>query len=247
MAKLTDAILTFYLYAFAGWLMETVYRSSLQRRIVNPGFLSGPLLPIYGFFATFVIWSSSFIDNFSWLVQFFWFVFLSTLLEYVAGWFFERFFHLQLWDYHATPFNLHGRIALPFSLLWGVLGLIFYLVINPWLQVYIQQVSFTLRSTFAFALSAYTLWDLIHSTLLLRRLEHFVSVFQERYERLELLSFHIASSPFSRLLHTYPKMRHTLHEKMALLYAKQEALEQFIKLQKQRFSHSNGKDSRFLD
>lgn len=227
--------------------METLYRSSLQGRMVNPGFLSGPFLPIYGFFSVFVIWSSNFIGSVSWLILFLWFIFVSTLLEYFAGWFFERFFHLQLWDYHATPFNLHGRIALPFSLLWGTLGLIFYLVVNPWVQIYLQQIPPMLRSALALVLSAYAFWDLIHSSLLLRRLEHFVDAFQERYERLELLSFHIACSPFYRLLHTYPKMRHTLHEKMTLLYAKQEALEQFIRQQKQRFYHSDGKDSHSLD
>ena len=110
---MTIFILTFSFYAFAGWIMETLYRSIQQRRMVNPGFLSGPFLPIYGIFTTLVIWSSKLLSHLAWAGQFAWFVFLSTLLEYLAGWFFERFFHLQLWDYHSTPFNLQGRIALP--------------------------------------------------------------------------------------------------------------------------------------
>ena len=111
-------ILTFAFYAFAGWVLETLYRSIQQRRIVNPGFLAGPFLPIYGFFATMVIWSGGLLSLIAWEWQFAWFVFLSTLLEYVAGWYFGRFFHLQLWDYHSTPFNYKGRIALPYSMLW---------------------------------------------------------------------------------------------------------------------------------
>jgi len=222
--------------------METIYRSCNQRRLVNPGFLTGPFLPIYGFFATLVIWTSGLLVNFTWPWLFAWFIFLSTLLEYVAGWFFERFFHLQLWDYHSIPFNLHGRIALPFSLLWGILGLIFYRLIHPMVQIQMQYIPTLVRSIIALILTAFVIWDLIHSTLLLRRLEHFVSVFQERYERLELLSFHIACSPFYRLLHTYPKMRHTVHEKMALLNAKQEALEHFIKLQRKKFYNPDKED-----
>ena len=82
---MTSFILTFSFYAFAGWIMETLYRSIQQRRVVNPGFLSGPFLPIYGFFTTLVIWSSELLSHIAWEGQFVWFVFLSTLLEYLAG------------------------------------------------------------------------------------------------------------------------------------------------------------------
>lgn len=232
---MTIFIITFALYAFAGWVIETLYRSIPQRRLVNPGFLAGPFLPIYGFFATLVIWCSGILSLLAWEWQFVWFVCLSTVLEYIAGWFFERFFHLQLWDYHSTPFNLQGRIALPYSLLWGVLGLVFHLIIHPTVQIYLLRIPFTSRSILATILTAYVIWDIIQSSLLLRRLEHFVAVFQERYERLELTPFHTAFSPFRRLLKTYPKMRHTVSETMELLYAKQAALEKFLKLQRKKF------------
>jgi len=236
---MTSFILNFAFYAFAGWVMETLYRSVTQHRLVNPGFLAGPFLPIYGFFTTLVIWSSGQLSLLAWEWQFVWLVCLSTVLEYVAGWFFERFFHLQLWDYHTTPFNLQGRIALPYSLLWGVLGLVFHLIINPAVQIHFLLIPSTARSILAIILTTYVIWDIIHSTLLLRRLEHFVVVFQERYERLELTPFQIVFSPFRRLLNTYPEMRHTLSEKMDLLYAKREALESFLILQRKRFYDSD--------
>ena len=240
---MTIFVLTFAIYAFAGWIMETLYRSIPLRRLVNPGFLSGPFLPIYGFFATMVIWSSGLLSLLAWEWQFVWFVCLSTVLEYAAGWFFERFFHLQLWDYHTTPLNLHGRIALPYSLLWGVLGLVFHHIIHPAVQIQLLRLPMTARSFLAIILTTYVIWDIIHSTLLLRRLEHFVAVFQERYERLELTPFHMAFSPFRRLLKTYPRMRHTVSEKMDLLYAKQAALENFLKLQRKRFYDPDKKNN----
>jgi len=216
--------------------------------MVNPGFLAGPFLPIYGTFALLVIWSSGLIGNLTWPWQFAWFVFISTLLEYVAGWFFERFYHLQLWDYHSIPFNLHGRISLPFSLLWGVLGLTFYLIIHPIVQTQMQQIPMTVRSILALILTGYVIWDLIRSSLLLRRLERFVSVFQERYDRLEFPTFYLECSPFYRLLHTYPKMRHTVTEKMTLLHNKLEALERFLKQQRKKFSNPEDKtNSHSLD
>lgn len=236
---MADFILTFSFYAFAGWVLETIYRTTQQRRLVNPGFLVGPFLPIYGFFTTTVIWCSGPLSQLAWEWQFVYFVFLSTFLEYGAGWFFERFFHLQLWDYHSTPFNFQGRIALGYSLLWGILGLAFHQIINPTVQIHLARIPQTLRTTLALSLIVYVIWDLIRSTLLLRRLESFVTMFQERYERLELSLFHSASSPFLRFLRTYPKMRHTLSEKMTLLYAKQEALENFLILQRKKFYDSS--------
>lgn len=237
---MTIFIITFAFYAFAGWVMETLYRSSTQRRIVNPGFLAGPFLPIYGFFATMVIWSSEQISLLAWEWQFVWFVCISTVLEYFAGWFFERFFHLQLWDYHSTPFNFQGRIALPYSLLWGVFGLVFHLLIHPLVQIYFSRIPLAARLILSIILTIYLILDIIHSTLLLRRLERFVAVFQEQYERLELTLLQLSFSPFRRLLSTYPKMRHTISEKMDLLYAKQAALENFLKLQRKKFYDSNG-------
>jgi len=236
---MTIFILTFAFYAFAGWVMETLYRSIPQRRLVNPGFLAGPFLPIYGFFTTLVIGSSGQLSLLPWEWQFIWLVCLSTVLEYVAGWFFERFFHLQLWDYHSTPLNLQGRIALPYSLLWGVLGLVFRLIIHPQVQDYLLRIPLVASTILAIILTTYVIWDIIHSTLLLRRLEYFVTVFQERYERLELMPFLRVFSPFQRLLNTYPEMRHTISKKMDLLYLKKAALENFLKLQRKRFYNPN--------
>lgn len=236
---MTTFILTFSLYALGGWVMETLYRSIVQRRLVNPGFLAGPFLPIYGFFTTLVIGLSAQLSLLSWPWQFVVLVSLSTVLEYVAGWFFARFFHLQLWDYHKTPFNLQGRIALPYSLLWGVLGLVFHLIIHPAVQIHLLRIPFAARNIWALILTIYVIWDIIHSTLLLRRLEYFVAVFQERYERLELTPFQMVFSPFRRLLNTYPKMQHTLSKKMDLLYVKKEALESFLKHQRKRIHDPN--------
>lgn len=235
-------IFTFAFYAFAGWVLETGYRSIIQRRLVNPGFLSGPFLPIYGFFATLANWSGELLSHLAWEWQFACFVLLSTLLEYVAGWFFERFFQLQLWDYHETPLNFHGRIALPYSLFWGLLGLLFQFVINPIVQHQLLLTPFSIRSVLEIILITYLVWDIINAALLFRRMEHFISVFQEKYERLELTLFQRAFSPFRRLLHTYPKMRHTVSEKMTLLYAKQEALEKFLKLQRKKLNLHNDRN-----
>ena len=38
----------FVIYSVLGWIYESIYCSITQRRLVNRGFLNGPLCPIYG-------------------------------------------------------------------------------------------------------------------------------------------------------------------------------------------------------
>jgi len=50
-----DITIFFSVYSFTGWLIELVYRSWTQRRPVNPGFLFGPFVPVYGTGALLII------------------------------------------------------------------------------------------------------------------------------------------------------------------------------------------------
>lgn len=42
-------VLVFFIYAFAGWIMETISISIRNKKFVNRGFLIGPVCPIYGY------------------------------------------------------------------------------------------------------------------------------------------------------------------------------------------------------
>ena len=48
--EVTLKIATYFLvYSFLGWVIESIYKSIRLKKIVNSGFLFGPLCPIYGF------------------------------------------------------------------------------------------------------------------------------------------------------------------------------------------------------
>ena len=49
MNLITEIIFIFVTYSFIGWILESLYKSILQKRIVNSGFLIGPFCPIYGY------------------------------------------------------------------------------------------------------------------------------------------------------------------------------------------------------
>src|SRR5574344_1185200 len=89
----------FFLGSSVGWCLELFYRRWAHGKWVNPGFLIGPYLPIYGFglCAMHLIYSSfSSLGN-SWLVILF-MGFSMTLIELVGGEIFIKAGGVKLWD-----------------------------------------------------------------------------------------------------------------------------------------------------
>jgi Predicted membrane protein len=137
----------FYRYGFlfffgglAGWVIELFFRRFVsQRKWVNPGFLTGPLLPLYGFgLAAFYLFSNAVPwDGFvspSWaatLLEILCIGAFLTLIEYVAGLIFIKGLKIKLWDYTDRWANLQGIICPLFSLIWTLLGAFYVLVLNP--------------------------------------------------------------------------------------------------------------------
>lgn len=114
--------LLFIFFSVAGWIMESIYESLLNRRWINRGFLNGPLCPIYGFGCLAVL------GLYHWLNPPWYWLFLvssalTTALEFVTSWLMEKVFHNRWWDYSHYPLNYKGRISLLVSLAWGVLCL----------------------------------------------------------------------------------------------------------------------------
>ncbi len=114
----------------AGWFLELVYRSFFsQKTLVNPGFLSGPYLPVYGFGVVYLyLFSLPEIPLYLRVLLFF---AGTTVLELVTGEIFLRVFRLRLWDYSDRKMNYKGLICPLFSFYWTLLALFFYYFIFP--------------------------------------------------------------------------------------------------------------------
>lgn len=120
----------FFIYSFAGWVVETVSAAFRQKRFVNRGLVNAPFCVIYGFTAVAVTIFCRELHGF-WL--FFGGMILSTLIEWAAGHWIEKFYHERWWDYSKVKGNLDGYICLPMSLLWGILCVIVTKWGNPFL------------------------------------------------------------------------------------------------------------------
>ena len=117
----------FLLFAFLfmlgcsfGWVLEVFYRrfissSNPERRWINPGFLTGPALPLYGT-GVCAMWLIVSLEPFIPIadvslrraVLFLGITLGMTLIEYIAGLLSTRVFKVQLWDYSRRWGNIQG-------------------------------------------------------------------------------------------------------------------------------------------
>lgn len=132
--------LYFVIYAFLGWILETVYCSVRERRFVARGFLYGPVCPIYGVGVLMMLcWFAPFTGRP--LLFYAVATVCMSAWEYLVAWILETTTHIKYWDYSDRKFNLHGRICLSISLTWGVLAYLVIFWIHPVVAGLVEQLS----------------------------------------------------------------------------------------------------------
>lgn len=154
--------LCFALYSLAGWVCESAWVSIGTRKLTNRGFLAGPYIPLYGFGALVILFFCAPLKAYPWLV-FIVAVAASSALEYCTGWMLETLFHMRWWDYSKRKFNLHGRIYLLNSLLFGVMGVAVTYMIHPSTVRMIQAMRPAAQRILAVGFSVVFLADLAHT------------------------------------------------------------------------------------
>lgn len=114
----------FFVYGALGWCAEVVFAALKEHRLVNRGFLCGPICPIYGFGMVALLYAVQGLVQLglpaSAPVVFVAGGLLATLVELIGGWGLFRLFHIRWWDYSGLPGNLGGYICPQFALLWGL-------------------------------------------------------------------------------------------------------------------------------
>ena len=116
-----------------GWVMESIVRTIAEKKIINTGFLHGPICPIYGIGAIIMITLLSGLKDAPVLLFLISFIVL-TIWEYLVGVLLEKLFQTKYWDYSDHKFNYKGRICLTNSLAWGILGVLFTKYIHPFIE-----------------------------------------------------------------------------------------------------------------
>lgn len=133
-----------YLFIFGGvigYVIELFFRRFFSaKKWLNPGFLHGPFLPIYGFGLTVLYLLASINFQFespavNYILTLALMGICMTLIEYIAGIIFIKGMNIKLWDYSNVKGNIQGIICPLFSLIWLVGGAIYLFGIHPFIQI----------------------------------------------------------------------------------------------------------------
>lgn len=111
----------FLIYSFVGWILETIFAITKQRKIINRGLINGPFCTVYGFTGVLITVA---LKDLSGIWLFLFSAIYASVIEWVAGKIIEKICHERWWNYENNKFNLGGYISLQTSVLWGVLGFI---------------------------------------------------------------------------------------------------------------------------
>jgi len=131
MRNIETILFFFFVFSALGWLIELVFRSVTKRRIVNPGVLTGPYVPIYGFGAVVLMLTFSYIGDQPWYVRALVYWVVTSGVELATGEVLMRVYKKRWWDYTANAFNIRGHVCLSFSFAWIALAFVFELVLCP--------------------------------------------------------------------------------------------------------------------
>ena len=91
-----DLLWLFFIYSFAGWVLETAAATFMHRKFSNRGLVNGPLCILYGVGAVAM---SVGLQELTGLWLFLFASLYAAVTEFVAGKLIERFYHKRWWDY----------------------------------------------------------------------------------------------------------------------------------------------------
>ena len=149
----------FFFFIIIGWGIELLWRrffskNNAAKKWINPGFLTGPYLPLYGL-SLCVLFSLSFIDvsfiSPEWLQKPILFILMAcaiTVIEYVAGLIFIKGMKIKLWDYSKNWLNIKGIICPQYSFYWMILSGLYYFLVHPRILEWLYW--FTIHLAFSF-------------------------------------------------------------------------------------------------
>ena len=176
----------FFIGSVIGWGIELLFRRYIssanpERKWINPGFCTGPYLPLYGTglcilyliasleqYAIFKSTAANKVFLFCVMAVF------MTVIEYIAGLISLKICHVRLWDYSNEWGNIGGIICPKFSFIWGALGAVYYFFIHPYILNSLIWLSQNLA--FSFFIGVFFgvfIIDVVHSLQLVAKLKQF--------------------------------------------------------------------------
>ena len=176
----------FFVGSVLGWCIEVIFRrffsaANPERKWINPGFCTGPYLPLYGSGLCILYLVASLeerplladpVGNKILVIVLM--AVLMTLIEYISGMLSLKINKVRLWDYTNQWGNIEGVICPKFSLIWGLCGASYDFLIHPYIKNSLVWLSENLA--FSFFIGVFFgvfIIDVAHSLQVVTKLKHF--------------------------------------------------------------------------
>ncbi|MDD6213895.1 MAG: putative ABC transporter permease [Firmicutes bacterium] len=163
-----ELFLLFVLYSFFGCVLENIYYYIHHGQYVSKRtLLNLPLCPVYGFAALTLAAADKGIEHnpFMLFVTGFLAVSAVELAFYLVC---ERAYGIKWWDYSGMRINLMGGVSLYYSVMWGMLNIVFAILVHPYCGAAVHMLSHTAKMYLSLFVGVYLLADLrqTHSELI---------------------------------------------------------------------------------
>lgn len=224
-------ILIFFIYAVAGWIMESTSISIRNKKFVNRGFLIGPVCPIYGYGVVLVsILLHKYQDDM--IITFFMSIIICGLLEYFTSFFMEKIFNARWWDYSQKKFNINGRVCLENLVLFGLASCFIIYIVNPFLIGKIEMIPSNVQTIIIAILLVIHLVDNIVSYKIILNLKQISNEIKDNTieisEKVRKI-IHSKSIFHRRLVDAFPNIKEKVQFKKWTIKEKLEDLKERIK------------------
>ena len=124
----------FIIYSIIGLMIETLFGLFTKGVIESrKSFVYGPFCAIYGLGASVMIACLKPLEKNDTAI-FIGGILVGTITEYLVSFFGEIMLHVKWWDYSDLPLNIHGRVCLLYSVMWGFLALFLMKIVNPYID-----------------------------------------------------------------------------------------------------------------
>lgn len=176
----------FFIGSVFGWVLELFFRrffssANPERKWINPGFCTGPYIPLYGcglclLYLISLLETHHIISNPVWhrICMFVFMAAAMTAIEYLVGVIGLKITKIRLWDYSSEWGNIQGVICPKFSLVWAVLGILYFYRVHPHILASLTWLSQNLAFSFVIGLFfGVFLVDIVHSAQLVSKLKQF--------------------------------------------------------------------------
>ncbi|GFH42037.1 hypothetical protein Hs30E_05880 [Lactococcus hodotermopsidis] len=166
MAKLNKLFWLFIIGSVFGFVLETVFCFLVNGRLeCRSSLIFGPFNIIYGLAMVMLYLGKYLVAHRKLRTIFLFGAITSTILEYVVSIVQEMLIGSVSWDYSSQPFNIDGRVSLLFSVFWGILTIIWYLFVLPFLEKTIDHLSQKIKPVLTKLFILFLVLDLLISGL----------------------------------------------------------------------------------